>query len=443
MFHRSTLVLFLCVGALVFRFTHLPDAQAARVDFFQQQETVALKNAPAKIVSDPDRGQSDQRLYIELLNPATPHTKIKIRVTTGLLDHFAMGDLIELSCMVRQPEPFNGFAYDKYLLRYGAIGVCSNAQLRTIGHADSTQSTIVQTKHMVLQKVRAALPAPENGLIAGIVFGEMRAIPDQQLEYFQRSGTSHLLVISGSNIALIAQWVRLLLARYCNYRTTIALTMVAIALYVIMTGIQSSALRAAVFGCIVLLAEFLRRPSDGVRALLYVATIMALINPLMPLYDPGFQLSFLASLGMLLCGTPLQKLKLMQAVPETAGLREALATTLAATIITTPFIAYQFQTFSPVSVFANIILVPLMSSYLLIGIIVSGICVISPMIGFFICLPLYFLFRLTYDLVELFGSLSFASIPVTTLSLNLVLATYAAVAAFAWKKMFYYKRIPA
>ena len=439
MFHRSTVILFICVGALIFRFTHLPDVEVAQQDFFHGRETVALKNAAAKIVSDPDRGQSDQRLYVEFIDGSQPKTKV--RVTTGLPRRFTMGDLVDLSCMVRQPEPFNGFAYDKYLLRYGVIGVCSNAQLEHTGDADSVQTRIVATKQFILEKVRTALPAPENGLIAGIVFGEMRAIPEQHLEYFQRSGTSHLLVISGSNIAIIAQWVRLLLARYCNYRATIVLTMIAIALYVVMTGIQSSALRAAVFGCIVLLAEFLRRPSDGVRALLYVATIMALINPLMPLYDPGFQLSFLASLGMLLWGTPLQKIKLMQLVPETAGLREALSTTLAATLITTPFIAYQFQTVSPVSVFANILLVPLMSSYLLIGIVVSAVCVVSSTVGFLVCLPLYFLFRFTYDLVELFGSVSFASIPVTALPLQLVLIIYIVVGLFAFKKMFHYKRI--
>lgn len=205
-----------------------------------------------------------------------------------------------------------------------------------------------------------------------------------------------------------------------------------LSLYALLTGLQPPAVRATVFGSISLFATLVGRRSDALRLLILVATLMVAWNPLLLFYDAGFQLSFLATAGMILLVSAITAR--IEWVPDVFELRTTMATTTAALLATTPLILFSFGLLSVVALPANLILVPLMNFVMIGGLVAVVITVILPAsVATWICLPLYFLLHLTVQIVEWFAQWSFASIEISAFPLWMMVVSYIALGVLAWR----------
>jgi competence protein ComEC len=215
-------------------------------------------------------------------------------------------------------------------------------------------------------------------LLAGILLGVENGIPQRVQQAFQDTGTAHIIAISGFNISIIsALFASLFILLLGKRRRWLAagLSLVVIAFYAVLVGAGASVVRAAIMGGLTLFAVQLGRRQDGLNSLAFVAALMVLFNPIL-LWDVGFQLSFMATLGLVLYAGPLSQAftrlasaRLPQATVErlTHPVGEYFLFTLAALLTTLPVTVYHFQRLSLSSLVANPLVLPAQPPVMVLG----------------------------------------------------------------------------
>jgi len=204
------------------------------------------------------------------------------------------------------------------------------------------------------EPLRRLVPEPESGILLGIALGDRGSISADLAYAFSRSGTSHLLAISGFNMTLVASAVGVLLRGRCGPRTRAIATVAAVVLYSLLVGLGASVVRSAVMAAITSLGLALGRRAAAANGLCAAIAVMLVLDPA-TIGDASFLLSAGATAGLLAFQAPLAKR--LAWLPSLAG--DGLAATLAATLPTVPIVAGIFGRVSLVSPVANLVAVPL------------------------------------------------------------------------------------
>ena len=219
------------------------------------------------------------------------------------------------------------------------------------------------------------LHEPQAALLTGILLGVETGIPAELREAFSATGTAHIIAISGFNISIIAGLFSRLSTRLFGKRRAMPVVMAGIIIYTILVGASAAVVRAAIMGCLYVIATHYGRQTDALTSLMAAAVLMTLLNP-QTLWDVGFQLSFAATLGLIFYTPVLQswfEKQLSKALsPGTAKqaigvLNEALIVTLAAQITTMPIIVYNFRQLSLVTLLSNFAVLPAQPGVMLWG----------------------------------------------------------------------------
>jgi competence protein ComEC len=352
------------------------------------------------------------------------------------------GDRLRLAGEIGFPENVEGSAYPEYLYRHGigATLAFPFADLLERNQGNPLLALIYSLRQRALSAVYALFPDPEASLLAGILLGVETGIPEDVQQAFRDTGTSHIIAISGFNIAilitLLASWLgRLLGPGRTGARRGALVAVAAIAGYAVLVGGSASVVRAAIMGGMALLAVQLGRRSGGVNGLVVVAALMALFTPFV-LWDVGFQLSFAATLGLVLFALPLThwfervaSTRLPQAtVHRLAGpVGEYFLFTLAATLLTLPVLVYHFQRISLISLAANPLVLPVQPALMVLG----GLATVAGMIwlplGKVLAFLAWPLAAYTIRAVEWLAGFPLAAVAVGKIALPLVVIFYLVV----------------
>ena len=193
----------------------------------------------------------------------------------------------------------------------------------------------------------------------GVLLGVKKSLPEFTTEDFKNSGLMHLLVVSGSNVAIVLVAISFLFARL-GRPISIFMSLLALIFFVAMTGGDAPVLRAALMGGGVALANILGRGADSKNILLLSALAFIIINPFIVLYSAGFHLSFLATLGIIILSPHLQNFFARINLTNFFGLRTVLAVSLSAQIFVLPVLSYNFGTFPLSGILANLVAEPIM-----------------------------------------------------------------------------------
>lgn len=302
--------------------------------------------------------ETDRRVDRQRLTISSPEHKTKILITVPLYPVLRYGDVVTTRCMLRQPGLIDDFQYDRYLALSGISGYCSAPSVMvTDTNAQPIVASLYAFKLTLLTRINQLIPEPEASFAAGLLLGVRRSIPEEVQTAFNRTGTTHIIAISGYNITLIATIFQAMLFPWLGRKRSFWFVVIALTLFVILTGASASVVRAGVMGVIVLLSRRLGRTSRMSTALVLAAVVMILVNPLVLRDDKGFQLSFLATIGLVYLSPQLERWT--RWVTTRFGLRESLTATLASTIATLPLIAVTFGRLSVVAVLANMLILPM------------------------------------------------------------------------------------
>jgi len=191
-------------------------------------------------------------------------------------------------------------------------------------------------------------------------------------------------------------------------RQAILVSLLLVALFVVITGLQPSALRAGIMGGLFLFGQYFGRTSFSPRLIIIAAFFMLLVNPLLLRHDVGFQLSFLAMMGIIYLGPVFQNW--LRKIPEFLQLRSIVAMTFSAQVFTLPLLIYNFGYFSLVSPLTNILVVPLLPFLMGLGFIFVLLGSFFQSLGWILSLPVWLLLNYLVKIIEWFSQLPFSAI---------------------------------
>jgi len=290
-----------------------------------------------------------------------------IYLKSFLYPRYEYGDKLEIKCSLELPEPIEDFRYDKYLARYGVFTLCQNPNITKIGSGDGSKilGGIYTLKSVVAEKINKLWHEPQASFMAGLLYGYRGGLGELN-ELFSRTGVTHIVAISGYNITIIATiLISICLAFYVPRKKAFWVISFGIIIFVIFAGLSASVVRAGIMGIIVLLSRQTGRVSQVGSVMLITAVVMAVQNPYILMWDAGFQLSFISTLGLVYLTVKIRKP--FEKVPEIFGIKESLLSTLSAIIATLPLILFQFGRLSIVAPIVNILILWIIPWIMMLG----------------------------------------------------------------------------
>jgi competence protein ComEC len=265
------------------------------------------------------------------------------------------GDVVIWSGRVR---PLADSDYDRYLAAQGISARCEATGLALVSHDDSVAGRLEAIRQASGDALQKVLPEPEGGLASAILIGLRDRVDRNLAAAFTTAGVSHIVAISGWNIAIVAATVAALLRGFVTRRRRAVVTICAIVAYTVFAGASPSVVRAAFMSGVALMAVESGRGSRVVVSLAWAVAIMLLLDP-GTVSDVGFQLSAAATAGLVAWATPLTRL-VGERFPRLPGaLRDTLGVSLAAQVATLPIALLTFGRLSLIAPAANLVAVPL------------------------------------------------------------------------------------
>lgn len=288
-------------------------------------------------------------------------------------DPLRAGDRLAAVVTIERPPELESFDYAGYLRgrdihAVAAFPAAWSVLDRNTGHP--ARRALRTLRRWLVGNIERSLPEPEAALVAGMLIGERRTMPAGLTEDLRVTGTTHLVVVSGQNVALLLGTAVALLTVVMSRRRAALLTLTLLPGYLLLVGLDAPVVRAAIMAVGIAVAAVAGRRTPGWVYLVYAAALMLAVDPLLA-RDVAFQLSMSATVGVMLLAPPLRDWLLdawrRDAGGACAALVEAAATATGAVIAVTPVQAAAFGGVSVLSVPANVLVAPLYEATLVIA----------------------------------------------------------------------------
>src|SRR3989344_4842149 len=387
------------------------------------------------VVNEPEQRENTTRFVLRADNGE------KVLVNADLYSPVQYGDRVEvvgkfekLGVIDNGGRPFD---YGKFLAKDDIYHVLNFAEVDVLssGHGNPIKDRLFKIKKSFVSKIKEILSEPYSSLLSGLIVSGREAMPKDILEEFRRAGVIHIVVLSGYNITIIAEFMRRIFQNFflitrirAAPRLAATASIIGVISFVLMTGAEATVVRAAIMVLTVIVAKMFGRNYSASRALLVTGFVMLLENPKILVFDPSFQLSFLATLALIYVVPIIDRY--LKVVPEKWGLRMIVATTLATQLTVLPLLVYSMGDFSLVSLPANILVLLAVPLTMLVGFIATLIAYVSSILA----LPLSYITHLLLVWIlgvsSTLGNLSFASVPVQPISIWLVAFIYIVIIIF-------------
>ncbi len=394
------------------------------------------------VAEDPERKDSGQVFVVALKELRIAETDelcgrdILVRIKTKLYPRFSYGDRIAFEGKLSEPRNFSGdsgrtFDYRGYLAKDDIYYEMKSAVARAEKRPDSfsLQGILFSIKRRFVSNLERALGEPHAALAAGLVVGEKSALGKSLLDDFRIVGLIHIVVLSGFNITIVGVALRRMLSRLPRV-WGISIGGAGIILFGVLVGGGATVVRSCFMAGVALSADLIRRDYSVVRALAFAALLMLIQNPLILLNDPSFQLSFLATLGLILLAGPLESR--LGWIPEAFGMRGTVATCLATQIFVSPFILYMMGQISIIGVIVNIIVLPFIPATMLFVFLTGALGFISYYVSLIAGWAAHLLLQYELFAVEHFARVPYAALEVPPFSGWWVAGFYGAFCLGYW-----------
>ena len=397
------------------------------------------------IVNEPDVREHTTNLVVEVLSEdkivgvkSSLGDKIFLDKTTQFLikarphQGFVYGDRVQVSGKLEKPSNFTGdtgrvFDYVNFLAKDGLHYMVKYPNIEVLEHwqGNVIKAWLFGVKALYVDTLSELVPEPQAGLAAGITVGAKRALGSELMEAFRNTGLIHIVVLSGFNVTIIIIFLlraTAMLPRYVRY----SLAVCAVVLFAILTGADAPVVRASAMGLLGVAAIVLGRSYNITRALLLVALAMIIWNPMILMHDIAFQLSVVATLGLIYIApkiidilspkdfkgaTHFDALKKEKLPSMRQSLIEIVGVTIAAQIAVLPLLIYYMGEVSVVAVVVNVLALPIIPIAMLFAFIAGTVGMFSTSLALPFAYATHALLVYIIWLVEFFNAL-----PITTVS---------------------------
>jgi competence protein ComEC len=397
-------------------------------------------NVEGVIVGEPDVRENNTKLTVKLSHIIVGTTTIpvseKILVTVPTHPEFHYGDKVQMSVILVEPseiESSDGRVFDyKGYLRVRGIWYIS--RFTTIDFISSSNGNpikklLFKTKNAFVASINNALPQPESSLLGGLLLGSKQSLGKDLLLEFQKTGVSHIVVLSGYNIAVVASSI-IEFFKFLPKNLSFGFGVVGIFLFSILSGGGASVWRASIMVLVALFAKQSNRDYKVARIFGFTIVIMLAPNPLLLAFDPSFQLSVLATTGLIFVSPFITPYLLW--VTERFGLREIISSTIATQITVLPYLIYNMGLLSLVSLPVNILILGTIPLTMFLGFITGIVGLFSLYLSFIPAFFTYILLWYQLKIVHLGSSIPFGAISFSSFSPIILVLIYVIIFAILY-----------
>jgi competence protein ComEC len=374
------------------------------------------------IDNEPDVRSNNVKLQIKVTSSDDANLiGQKVLLTTTKYPTYSYGDVLKISGVIKKPEKFDNFDYGKYLSRYQIFSIITSNDVELVSHNNGNRffAKILLVKKYFQSSVRKIFPEPESSLAEGIIIGSKGEFSSELKDQMISSGTTHIVVVSGQNTEVAINAFSSLTQFWPQY-ISFGVGILSLIIYVLITGSTASVVRAAILASLFLFSRVVGRKKQITNLLIFVALIMLLQNPMILRFDIGFQLSFMAMIGLIFI-TPLIQ-SIFKKIPESLNI--IISSTLAAQIATMPIILFNFGRLSIVAPITNsliLFVIPLAMAM----VFASGILgiLVAPL-GLLLGAPTYIILTYVIKVIQFSSKIPYASININFNNVYWVLIYY-------------------
>jgi len=430
-FKKLRWLIVFCLIFFIFGFLRADFSQAKIADNelqnFNGQEIVL----DGIVVKEPEITQKNQKLVIEVQKISGGRSSVsspfigsgKVLVYTSFYPKYQYGDELQIKGMLEKPPMINDFDYKQYLAQKGIYSIMFSPEIISYSaiasngndkNIDGSSSVSWIYKKILGFKSKLRVDLEQNFLsthkllLGAMILGDKARLTTKLKDTLNQAGIRHLTAISGMHVTILVNILMLMFLGLGLWRKqAFWLTTIFILFFVIMTGCQTSTIRASIMGFLFLLGQNFGRTGDSSRAIVFGATLMLAFNPLF-LIEVGFQLSFLAVIGINYL-TPIFS-RWLRKIPNPIQVRNILAMSLAAQVFTLPLLIYHFGYFSLVAPITNILVLPLLPFIIIFGFLSAFVRIFSHFLSLIFVFPCWLLLSYLLKVADIFSSFSFSLI---------------------------------
>src|SRR3989338_1585060 len=415
------------VIAVLFGIWHLqrsnPKIDENHIAFHNDMKEITWRGI---VVEEPDVRQDRTNLVVraKALEGVERQIDGKVLVTVGRYPEYEYGDVLEITGKLETPFETEEFSYKNYLSKDDIYSTARFSEVKVVDHnqGNPVKSALLNFKAKFSQTLSQVIPEPQNSLLLGLLVGARRSIPESLLEDFKTTGVTHIIAISGFNISIITRILGRFIQRMFGVRASLIVSTLVVLGFVVITGAQASVVRAAIMGILVVVALNIGRASTMVNALVLTGAIMVAVNPRILIFDVGFQLSFLATAGLIYFADDIETT--LSKVPKFFEIRSSLAATLSAQILVFPLLIYYFDQLSLIAPLVNVLILPIIPWAMFFGFVSGTLGLLWAPLSFVTAWITWAMLSYQTAVVEFFAKIPFAAVAIESISLSWVLIYY-------------------
>jgi len=346
-----------------------------------------------RVIKEPDVRETNTKLTIEARLSKESRAS-KILVTASRYPEYKYGDELEITGRLETPAVFDDFNYQNYLKKDGIYSVIYYPQIELLKTYRGRASVIFDFKDKMRQVIYRFLAPPQSEILGAMILGDKNRMSQELKEKLNIAGVRHITAVSGMHVLILSNILTSLFLFLGFWRgRAFYISIIIIWLFIFLTGLQASGIRAGIMASLFLSGRKLGRQSFSLRSIIIAAAIMLIINPLLLFYDAGFQLSFLAALGIINLAPFLKKYLKW----------DVLTLTLSAYIFTLPVLIYNFGRVSWIGLLANLLIVPVVYPVMILGFVFVLAGLFWSGLAWFLSIPVWLLLTYIIKLVDLFS----------------------------------------
>jgi competence protein ComEC len=387
------------------------------------------------VVDEPDIRETNTQYLARILDHGALDD---ILVILPRYPEYHYGDQLHLEGKLSYPKEFEGtlgrtFDYASYLIATKHASMLMRypkASFIVRDQANPIRKVMIISKQYLLDTSAQLINEPAQSLLAGMLFGGKQSLGKVWLDHFKHAGLVHIVVLSGYNMTIVTEWL-LKIGSLFGYYPSLIISALGIIFFAGMAGGGATVIRAAAMALILLLSRATGRTYAITRALLIVAFFMILSEPRIVLYDPSFQLSFIATLGLIHISPIIDEYLPKKLRQKT--LREIVASTIATQIAVFPLLIYSTGIFSLIALPANLLVLPLVPLTMLLGVCAVLAGAVYQPIGFILALPASILLKWILAVTKFAATLPYAVVLVDKFNGAYVFACYLIIIAWVYR----------
>lgn len=402
------IVVFVLLVIITIRFFTWPKDDGVLSKLKNQKVTLKVQ-----IVEEPDSVKDSQRFI------AQTEDHHLIQINTKYFSPLEYGDNLKVDGKLIKITD----SYGDYMRVRKIFYQMKNPKIEFLNNTipSTFKLTLINTKNIFIQKINTLLPQPQSFLGAGLILTGKGSLDADLQNEFKRVGLIHIVVLSGFNVSIVAVVVMSLLG-FLPPIVRFVIGMFFMTCFCLMVGGGASVMRSLFMNAIAIYGRTMNLKYDPLKGLFIAGLVMMVFNPMLLFFDPSFQMSFMATLGLILLSEKISKR--LSFLPEKFGVKETISATLSTQIAVTPLIMHFSGIVSLISLFTNIVVLPFIPYtmfFVVVAMLISFVSYFVAQIFSFISFVL-----LTYELwiVHVCAAFPFAAIEFPTWSWKQTLSCY-------------------